>query len=426
MALTKENRQAVKNFIWSTLKDEPDRMFNTLQLRLLVHNGLSIDLSPQAIGSIMTEDAPKKYFLMRKEDCNGRAIYGFTRIKAYMLKKERSQVFFINNETGSKTLICDYNAPVEEKEIDEFGITRYDTVTFNDSNLTAYTVARIIQVIPEWVFSYPDLFSSIMRSSNYYGALNLPRTLLPREREVSEKIYEIMSDRWGYSLCKAFCQAHNLMTDKNFDINIFNTLTKNQLRFVINYELIRRFDGLKNALAVVSMIDKFALIQIKNYDDVPYDRMVATLKEMYDFNWLSNVNTNHSFKANEETFEAYKDKEKNNILAKKLQKLNFLNGLEVGNDYVIVVPQTIEDLVREGHMQNNCVGHYYNNSIITGDNNIYFIRNKSNVRKSYITCRFNNRNRATVEYRHKNNEYRDHHALIDAIDAIINENLKGE
>lgn len=426
MALTKENRQAVKNFIWSTLKDEPDRMFNTLQLRLLVHNGLSIDLSPQAIGSIMTEDAPKKYFLMRKEDSSGHAIYGFTRINAYTLKKERSQVFFINSETGSKTLICDYNAPVEEERIDEIGISRYDTVTFDDSNLTAYTVARIILVTPEWVFSYPDLFSSIMRCGNYYGALNLPRTLLPREREVSEKIYEIMSDRWGYSLCKAFCHAHNLMTDKNFDINIFNTLTKNQLRFVINYELIRRFDGLKNALAVVSMIDKFALIQIKNYDDVPYDRMVATLKEMYDFNWLSNVNTNHSFKANEETFEAYKDKEKNNILAKKLQKLNFLNGLEVGNDYVIVVPQTIEDLVREGHMQNNCVGHYYNNSIIAGENNIYFIRDKSNTRKSYITCRFNNRNRATVEYRHKNNEYRDHHALIDAIDAIINENLKGE
>ena len=147
---------------------------------------------------------------------------------------------------------------------------------------------------------------------------------------------------------------------------------------------------------------------------------------MYDFNWLSNVNTNHSFKANEETFEAYKNKEKNNILAKKLQKLNFLNGIEVGNDYVIVVPQTIEDLVREGHMQNNCVGHYYNNSIIAGENNIYFIRDKSNTRKSYITCRFNNRNRATVEYRHKNNEYRDHHTLIDAIDAIINENLKGE
>jgi hypothetical protein len=426
MALTKENRQAVKNFIWSTLMTEHDKMFNTTQLRFLVHNGLNIDLSPQAIGSIMTNDAPKKYYLMRKEDRDGRAIYGFARVNAYTLKKERSQVFFINNETGSKTLIYDYNAPVEEEGIDEFGIGRYDTVTFDDSNLTAYTVARIIRVTPEWVFSYPDLFSSIMEGSNYCGAESLPRTLLPREREVSEKIYEIMSNRWRYSLCSAFNDAHKLMTDKNFDINIFNTLTKNQLKFVINYELIRRFDGLKNALMVMSMINKFALIQIKNYEQVPYNSMVDELKEMYDFNWLSNVNTNHSFKANEEVFEAYKQKEKNNILAKKLQKLNFLNGLEVGNDYVIVVPQTIEDLVSEGHQQNNCVGHYYNNSIITGDNNIYFIRNKSNTRKSYITCRFNNRNRATVEYRHKNNEYRDHHKLISAIDAIINENLKGE
>lgn len=426
MALTKENRQAVKDFIWNTLMTEPDKMFNTLQLRLLVHNGLNIDLSPQAIGSIMTNDAPKKYYLMRKENSSGHAIYGFTRVNAYTLKKERSQVFFINNETGSKTLIRDYNAPEEKWRADKIGISRYDTVAIDDGNPSAYSVARVMEVTPEWVFSYPDLFSSIMRGGNYCGAESLPRTLLPREMEVGEKIYEIMSDRYGYSLCRALGHAHKLMTDKNFDINIFNTLTKNQLRFVINYELIRRFDGLKNALAVVSMIDKFALIQIKNYESVNYSYMVDTLKEMHDFNWLSNVNTNHSFETNEETFKAYKNREKNNILAKKLQKLNFLNGLEVGNDYVIVVPQTIEDLVKEGHMQNNCVGHYYNNSIITGENNIYFIRNKNNIRKSYITCRFNKRNRATVEYRHKNNEYREHRELISAIDAIINENLKGE
>lgn len=426
MALTKENRQAVKDFIWSTLMTEHDKMFNTLQLRLLVHNGLNINLSPQAIGSIMTNDAPEKYYLMRKEDFSGHAIYGFTRVNTYTLKKERSQVFFVNSETGSKILVYDYNAPVEKERKSDFGIGDYDTVTFDDSNPNAYTVARVLQVVPEWVFSYPDLLSPIIRGNIYSDVRNLPRTLLPREKEISEKIYEIMSDRWGYSLCRAFCEAHKIMTDENFDINIFNTLTKNQFKFMMIYDLIRKFGGLKNALAVVSMIDRFALIQIKNYEQVPYDSMVSTLKEMHDFNWLSNVNTNHSFKANEEVFVAYKEKEKNNILAEKLQKLNFLNGLEVGNDYVIVVPQTIDDLIKEGHQQNNCVGHYYNKSIIKGENNIYFIRNKSNAKKSYITCRFNNRNHATVEYRHKNNYYREHRELISAIDAIINENLKGE
>lgn len=428
MALTKENREVVKNFIWETLKAEHDRMFTTLQLRLLVHDGLNIDLSPQAIGSIfMTHDAPDKYYLIKKEDFSGRALYGFTKVNTYTLNKERSQVFFVNNETGSKTLIYDYNAPKEERfDFDKVGIGRYDTMVIDDLNPRARTVAGIILVTPEWVFSYPDLLHSIIGHSNYRGADRLPRTLLPREKEISEKIYEIMSDRWEYSLCLAYNDAHKIMTDENFDINIFNTLTKNQLKFIITYELIRRFDGLKNALAVVSMIDKFALIQIKNYEQVPYDSMVNTLKEMHDLNWLSNVNTNHSFKANEEVFDAYKHREKNRILAEKLQKLNFLNGLEVDNKYVIVVPQTIEDLVSEGHQQNNCVGHYYNNSIITGENNIYFIRNKSNINKSYITCRFNNRNRATVEYRHKNNDYREHRELINAIDAIINENLKGE
>ena len=423
MALTKENRQVVKDFIWNTLMDEHDKMFNTLQLRLLVHNGLSIDLSPQAIGSIMTEDAPKKYFLMRKENSNGHMIYGFTRVNAYTLKKERSQVFFINSETGSKTLVRDYNAPEEKWRADKIGIGSYDTVAIDDCNLSAYSVVRVMEVTPEWVFSYPDLFSSIMRGGNYYGAESLPRTLLPREKEISEKIYEIMSNRWGYSLYMAFCHAHKLMTDKNFDINIFNSLTKNQLGFIVNYDLIEKFDGLKNALAALSIIDKFALIQIKNYEHVNYDYMVKVLNEMYDLNWLNNINTNHSFKTNEETFKAYKDRAKNRILAERLQKLNFLNGLEITDEYVIVVPQSIEDLVSEGHQQNNCVGHYYNNSIIRGENYIYFIRNKSNVRKSYITCRFNKSNRATVEYRHKNNGYIEHRELISKIDAIINENI---
>lgn len=421
MALTKENREIVKNFVWNTLMAECDRKFNTLQLRSLVKSNLDIDLSAQAIGSIMACDAPNKYHLVSRKNYYNHVFYMLTRVNTYMLKKERSQVYFINDETGSKTLIYDYNATAED------GTSRvgdYDTVVIDGFTRNAYTVARLILEIPEWVFSYPDLLSSIMRTSDYTGARVLPRTLLPREKEISEEVYRIMSARWGYSLCMAFRDVHKIMTDKEFDMNVLNILTKNQLRFIIDYKLIERFDGIKNALAVMSMIDKFALIQIKNYESVPYDDMVHTLKEMYRLNWLSNVNTNHSFKANEEIFDAYKNEAKNRMLAEKLQKLNFLNGLEVGNEYVIVVPQTIDDLVREGQQQNNCVGKYYNDSIIAGENYIYFIRKKSDVSKSYITCRFNNFSLSTVEYRHKNNDYREHRELIGAIDTIIKENLK--
>ena len=425
MALTKENRETVKNFIWNTLMAEDERLFNTTQLRMLVKENLNIELSPQAIGTIMTYNVPDKYQLIRNDYYN-HVRYGITKIRNYTLKKEKGQVFFADDETDVKNLVYDYNAPDEDYDRPSRLFREYDFVAINGSTFKARAAARFVREAPEWIFSYPDLLFSFIRHYNGYYLDKLPRTILPREMEIRNKIAEAVSDYSGYLLIDTFNDAHRLITDKSFDINIFNSLSKSQLSFMMWYDLDKRFGGFKNALAIISIIDKFCLIQIKNYENIRYDYMVDTLNEMYDLNWLNNINTNHSFKTNEETFKAYKDREKNRILAERLQKLNFLNGLEINDEYVIVVPQTIEDLVVEGYKQNNCVGHYYNGSIIRGENYIYFIRNKSNVRKSYITCRFNNSEHATVEYRHKNNEYRDHRELISAIDAIINENLKGE
>lgn len=60
----------------------------------------------------------------------------------------------------------------------------------------------------------------------------------------------------------------------------------------------------------------------------------------------------------------------------------------INDDLIVVVPQNIEDLVDEGTQQHNCVGEYYNESIANGEDFIFFIRKKSNPKKSYITCRY--------------------------------------
>ena len=108
-----------------------------------------------------------------------------------------------------------------------------------------------------------------------------------------------------------------------------------------------------------------------------------------------------------------------------MQKLNFINGLEF-DDYIVIVPQTIEDKADEGKQQNNCVGYYYDDSIIKGENLIYFLRKKNKPNKSYITCRYNIPAEKTTEHRRKNNidVYNETElGILKKIDKIIKEKL---
>ena len=138
------------------------------------------------------------------------------------------------------------------------------------------------------------------------------------------------------------------------------------------------------------------------------------------------LDLNRDFDHNYEQLKAIEDKEKNEKLARKLQRLNFINGLTFG-EYIVVVPQSAEEKADEGKQQNNCVGHYYDDSILADHNLIYFLRKVANPKKSYMTCRYQINYSETVEYRLKNNEsvYDGREiAILRQIDTIIKANLK--
>lgn len=107
-----------------------------------------------------------------------------------------------------------------------------------------------------------------------------------------------------------------------------------------------------------------------------------------------------------------------------LRKLNFLNG-KCFNNYIVVVPQNVMDLVNEGFQQNNCVGYYYNDSIRDGDECIFFLRKKDKPEKSYITCRYCVVTKEVEEARYKNNRDVDSadEEIIYHINDFINDNL---
>ena len=102
-----------------------------------------------------------------------------------------------------------------------------------------------------------------------------------------------------------------------------------------------------------------------------------------------------------------------------------MNGKYFDN-YIVVVPQTYEDLADEGKQQNNCVGHYYNDSILAGENLILFIRHSNSPKKSYITCRYNIKKQDIVEYRYKNNQDVNGYdmIIIEKVAEMIRNNLK--
>ena len=137
---------------------------------------------------------------------------------------------------------------------------------------------------------------------------------------------------------------------------------------------------------------------------------------------------NRGLKKNSDNLYNLKSEKEDEILAKRLQRLNFINGLQI-EGFTVVVPQNQADKQDEGRMQNNCVGYYYDESIRRGENLIYFLRRSTDVKHSYITCRYNVDMRKTTEYRRVNNlpvTDSKEVEIIKRISDIIKEGLTNE
>ena len=175
------------------------------------------------------------------------------------------------------------------------------------------------------------------------------------------------------------------------------------------------------------------LLRIVKYTTFHSDNPKAVysrLSELIRYLTIYNINdelldTNRTVFQNYENYHFYNMKEEKNMLSLKLKQLNFMNG-KCFDDYIVVVPQTYEDLADEGKQQNNCVGHYYNESILGGENLILFIRHSNSPKKSYITCRYNIKKQDIVEYRYKNNQDVNGYdmIIIEKVAEMIRNNLK--
>ena len=157
-----------------------------------------------------------------------------------------------------------------------------------------------------------------------------------------------------------------------------------------------------------------------------YSRLSELIRYLTRYNISDELlDTNRTVFQNYRTYQVYDYESKEGRIGFELRRLNFLNG-KCFDDYVVVVPQNVMDLVDEGKQQNNCVGHYYNDSILRGENLILFIRRSNSPKKSYITCRYNIKKQNIVEYKYKNNQDVNDKdiIIINNVAEMIRNNLK--
>lgn len=155
-----------------------------------------------------------------------------------------------------------------------------------------------------------------------------------------------------------------------------------------------------------------------------------------DINWDA-IDMTKGLRQNSDLYQDYRDRFVNEKIAKSEGRIADLDGktFVINNEELVLkVPMTVKDLKEEGAQMHNCVGTYWSQNIMAGDTLIYFLRKKHDIKKSYITCRFNishvgylyygmidSTDRATVEHRLANNKQfsGDFSEIDKAINALL-------
>lgn len=270
----------------------------------------------------------------------------------------------------------------------------------------------------EWLYSYIDLLDTNL--GHYFDFCQYKTCPSGYINWLKNNNYKINSKSMEiYKYSKKYTHVPISLLNEISEISSFRYSGGNKNLDIIDY------------LYEKNMFDKMLKNSFKKYEinDIWYDlkELCENIKILskWNINWEEFIDTNRTLRENKINLYNIIENQKNQQLNKNLKKLNFINQ-QTFNNYIVIVPQNVEDLIKEGKQQNNCVGHYYNDSIAEGKNLIYFLREISSPDKSLVTCRYNLNSQTTAEHRIKNNcsTNKTQNDIIRKIDKIIRENLK--
>lgn len=381
------------------LEEHKDVSFTSAQLYSNFFESLtttprySLPYSSASVTKTLTEPVNLGRLYIKVEKINNRYHYQYekriTSITGY--KKIKNMLYFENEEN----IPFYYDFSTQKTNIPAL---KTDRLTFADSttkNVYKYATRYIINpnyFIKEWIFSYPELWEKTYPVDTLCIQFDCPTGYIN-----FLKANNLYINKTSYDLFKlySFFPNNKLILAKNW-MAIINVLNEAKKQYLFTHPIL------------FSLIQKIVMTSAKNFElfshptdsisQIIYYCMVLKAEE----NNFSILNSNRGLIYNEKSLAETYENRADEVLATNLQKINSINHYQIA-DYEIVVPQSINDLNLESKQQNNCVNYYYNNSIRAGENYIYFLRKKVNPNESYMTCRFNVINKATIEYFYKNN-----------------------
>lgn len=361
--------------------------------------------------------------------------YAFDRLGFNKGHSSRVDFYEYNKESDTFTFKTklrvndDISSFKKEKNILVFGC--YEGLTYNfitkefSIPLTEFkNVDRVITENFQKMLKYEWLFNYVTDTYEIGYFYEIPEQFY---KEMPKGLYDYLKSN-DFSLTAKLLHKYQLSLIfgkyANFVYNIFiNTYRSFSLERIIEFNNLCPFNKFEKICRNDLVDGSFKWL---NYDGIRsfYDKLYDISKNPY-YNTLV-LDENRGIEHNINLIKNVAEYEKNLKLAEKMKRLNFING-KVFDNFIVVVPQSQEEKVAEGKMQNNCVGYYYDDSIIEGKNLIYFIRKTDTPNKSYITCRYNLIAKDTVEYRKVNNEdveNDEENELVEKISKIITANLK--
>lgn len=404
MKLTREEKNALLNATLELLKANENGIYTSHEMLESLEREL---ISPTVLTNILNayiNDMHENACIIVKGTKPYRYSYIDTNkvIVINSFKKDKNLLVF-SNADNTKTVSYDFNThKMSENDY---------IIHYADKKIKELFSMIQHHEIKEWLFSYTDLIKDYqdMVSINFDCPKGYINFLKEHNLTINQETYikYIMADKLHGNLRAVdmyYKFMHTIMALHNNKFNYF-----------------------LNNFTFIEKLNKSYVVSAKNFEI--YSNIIRDMKDILDFAYalkdLTIIDTNRGINYNFKLYAGAYSERKNMLLNNNLKRLNFLDGLTF-NDYVVVVPQRLNDLQNEGKQQNNCVGYYYNDSIKRGENLIYFMRRINNPTKSVVTCRYNIDDNRTVEHKTFNNSWTDseQEEIIRKIDEIIRKNLK--
>lgn len=400
MVLTNSQKEALDVVVSALVKTliEEEKEFTYKELLREICNEVSFDFTVQSLVASVKRVLPANATI-RHNSSNKYKIFSYSFCMGSTFTKNHNLVTFNNNGVSEitydfieKTFNCDIeNEKIYDKEL------LLDLIEVNAFDY-------------EWMWNY---------TTNVYVIKDILKSKYAENDKLKiqpKGLHQFLTNN-NYSLRLSYLEDFfHKITYSNFDYNFTKEVLDNSFETM---------DKLLETMGNTDILKKILITTIKNGEIPSICDMQDLIDGIVKYEIFDILDGNRTLRYNIKLYQSVLEIRKNEKLQKQLQKLNFINGLEF-DDYVVVVPQTIEDKADEGKQQNNCVGYYYDSSIIRGENLIYFLRKKNKPNKSYMTCRYNIPTASTVEHRYKNNidVYNETEIeILKKIDKIIKEKL---